>query len=122
MLSLIGCREPGACQKRRPPRANVEPAADDFGLGRPVAGLGRVREGPQLPPAVVHLHDEAGARDEARDGLEAEQAREAADGPTSNGAVRERVEPAHLGGRWFGADGPPSPDSITLAQGSTTLS
>ena len=29
--------------------------------------------------------------------------------PTSNGAVRERVEPAHLGGRWFGADGPPSP-------------
>jgi len=28
---------------------------------------------------------------------------------TSNGAVRERVEPAHLGGRWFGADGPPSP-------------
>ena len=23
--------------------------------------------------------------------------------------VRERVEPAHLGGRWFGADGPPSP-------------
>ena len=29
--------------------------------------------------------------------------------PTSNGADRERVEPAHLGGRWFGADGPPSP-------------
>jgi len=29
--------------------------------------------------------------------------------PTSNGAVRERVEPARLGGRWFGADGPPSP-------------
>ena len=28
---------------------------------------------------------------------------------TSNGAVRERVEPARLGGRWFGADGPPSP-------------
>ena len=24
--------------------------------------------------------------------------------PTSNGAVRERVEPAHLGGRWFGAE------------------
>ena len=29
--------------------------------------------------------------------------------PTSNGAVRERVEPARLGGMWFGADGPPSP-------------
>ena len=29
--------------------------------------------------------------------------------PTSNGAVWERVEPARLGGRWFGADGPPSP-------------
>ena len=29
--------------------------------------------------------------------------------PTSNGAVCSRVEPARLGGRWFGADGPPSP-------------
>ena len=26
---------------------------------------------------------------------------------TSNGAVRERVEPARLGGRWFGADSQP---------------
>ena len=64
---------------------------------------------------------------------------------TSNGAVRERVEPARLGGRWFGADrqwrSKPNPpgrwrgdgrpplqtalpdgDAITLAQGSTMLS